>query len=934
MRFLTAVLLLLPLFLHNSAPLCEGIEGVQSPIHLVNQYLDETYGTFDATSPFESVTLISVLKNTVGTRYKIMFAVNDAITSRVKHYIGIQSEIREVNNVKKHAIIQFAQSGNAFDVSGLLKINFENDPSFTCTDLKSDFIAYYGANTSVPQWFSKFFKFENKNGAFAIVANPIRITNIQNNSKIIDSRALFMNNNNVITNVKNGDILSGYNLPLFPTPNLYSSQYIANQFQNANEQGTSQNSPINSQNQNSNAVNGISNVNNSIAVNTLTQNNGSSTTNSTNQTGGSFANNNINQGNNGLSAINTGNLNGQISMNGNNGATGSNNVSGIINNGSTTNATTITTTTTQNTSSSNASDKLSAQSSGLSSIDQQKMKDIDELMTKLKAKDVNDLMLIIQNYNTIINTQNAQQSQVTNNTSSSATNQVQSADTAQLSTLQQQLDAKNRIIEELKQQNEKSLRDIQSSNAALFAKLKADNDAALTSLKLTYDIQINELKKQKEDAVNEAIAKSNQEITNISKRKDEELNAIKTSKSAEFDALIQTRLSQLQIQLDQKQKELQSLQDDKATAISNLQAKNAAELSKIEQTKKNEIQAINDQRTKELKQMLDQKDAELVRIQKQKDAELQAEVDRKVLEYNTIIKQKDDAYNSAISKQNELLNQQNLQKELDQQKLIDMQRLFEQQLRDRQKADEANLINSTTITTTNANANQAINSSNNMIRNYQEAMNANLTLLNNSSVHNTEGDDFYINVINNMQFQLKRDIMIANNNSTTTQELYANQERAVANFINGLSKEQRKLIEDYLKELGEMFNSQPVSINSLTYDKILLILDQIRIQQEKKKREYEQQRNKLLQDYLDRINKQNSSSPIIISNNSGSPDQANGRFIEVIPNGSYSNAANNSLSVQSSQTGGMNSFNNESSRSNRKAPSANIKPSAIFKRSL
>lgn len=474
--------------------------------------------------------------------------------------------------------------------------------------------------------------------------------------------------------------------------------------------------------------------------------------------------------------------------------------------------------------------------------EQEQLRDLNNLLSKMK---VNNLAELIQIINIQTETGNSRRTPANADTQSPMKSNVNFSEVSkQLELLKQQLDEKTSQVELLKQYNRQELQKIKDQGAVNLQDIQIENRKDLNTLKANFDAQLTDLARQKDLVLQQAIAKNNSEITKLINQKDAETSNSKADKAAQYDAAITIKVTELQQQLNKKQAELQLLQQNKAEAIAKLQKDAEEQLTQLEIKKKRELEELQNSKVKEIIVIENEKSAELARIQAQKDAELRAEINRRTREFYWLIRKKDDTLNATIQRQNDLLVQFNQQKKDDAINLADLQQKLENQIIFHQNLQEARLKSD-------------MSSNIKSLMKDPESPTAQKEFSSQPG-SSPDSDDFYIETIDSLQFKLKQSIIQANSSSTSNQEMYIKQDRVVNRFINELSREQRQLIEDYLKELARMVNSNPVSIYSLTYDKILMVLDQIRIQQARKKAEYQKMRQKLLQEYLDRMNAQNS----------------------------------------------------------------------------
>lgn len=160
MTKLKAILLTLFVLLDGISPQCAGIAKLQSPANLFNNLFDSLFNTFDISNKTEDLVLTSILQNASQTKFKVLFKIMNTQTNSPKYFIGVQTELVTVNDVQSHRIIQYVQSEISNDVSAVMRQIFEDKPQIKCSNLKNDFIDYFGTTPKVIEWFTKYYKID------------------------------------------------------------------------------------------------------------------------------------------------------------------------------------------------------------------------------------------------------------------------------------------------------------------------------------------------------------------------------------------------------------------------------------------------------------------------------------------------------------------------------------------------------------------------------------------------------------------------------------------------------------------------------------------------------------------------------------------------------------------------------------------------------
>ena len=482
--------------------------------------------------------------------------------------------------------------------------------------------------------------------------------------------------------------------------------------------------------------------------------------------------------------------------------------------------------------------------------DQEKLNELNDILGELKIQSLDELKSLIQNQK-LDNT--------TDNRSVEAQNYQQ-----QLSSLRYELESKYNEIEELKKQNKDELRKLKEVHALELEEMREKSKQALKEVRDTLDEQIEQMRTESEKELEKVNARHKQEINRLISQKKVETEDIKEARKAEYDALINEKVLELENKLKSTRAELLRIQEDKEKAILAVEKEKEKELIKLEKQKEEKLKSINEQKSKEIEILLNEKEEELRLIQAQKEKELQTEIENRTKDLEALIKQKDEDLARAIKQKNKLMQQLKIQRKEEEKNLTSAHQRTEKVLSQQQRYKAIELEED--IKDKIKSQKESKSDEDDVISNVKDSDDSSTFSNNNFSTNN---DAFYLNTINNMRNRLTMNMQNTALNTTNPKEILRRHDRVINDFINGLSTEQRKLIEDYLEELAIMFNSEPISIYSLDYDKILLILDQIRIQQQKKKLKYERMRNQLLQEYLDRMNRISSFS------NANSPFQSN-----------------------------------------------------------
>lgn len=161
-NILTTLILVLSLNA-NQAGFCPKVTGVDSPIQVVNHFLDDFFNTYDRRTKAESIQIVQVLENPDKTKYKILLQVVDLRNNFVKYFIGLKTEVVQENGKDRHKILQFVQSEDSVDVVKVLMVPFTNDRNINCTREKQNFLSYFVGNNTILEYFVTYYNIDAVN---------------------------------------------------------------------------------------------------------------------------------------------------------------------------------------------------------------------------------------------------------------------------------------------------------------------------------------------------------------------------------------------------------------------------------------------------------------------------------------------------------------------------------------------------------------------------------------------------------------------------------------------------------------------------------------------------------------------------------------------------------------------------------------------------
>lgn len=502
----------------------------------------------------------------------------------------------------------------------------------------------------------------------------------------------------------------------------------------------------------------------------------------------------------------------------------------------------------------------------VSNMEKAQLQDLKDVLAEFKLSNLTDLVLLIKSLTDKVSIIK-QTSGKTGSIVPATRNTVQEKSDVpnQLMVLKQQLEDKNTQLEQLKQQNTQTLQDSRNTHKDELDRTKSENQKAIDELRASFEASIMDITKKEDLVIQETANKSRTDIPNMVSQKDTKLVVIESANLNEYIASQSIKIQELQKQLEIKIGDLQSLHKDRLETIAKLQKEAESHLAYMEILKKKELPELSTRKSREIQEILSQKATE-IRTLETAILQLQVDMANQVQEYNKIIREKDEALNAALLKQNELLQKFNTHRRTDEIRLIELQKQLEDFIARQKKAGESKMTTSTytNIQPLTTSMSKSVDPKDNEVgAQHFSTPNQN----NNQKYSNilktgpsNNGDDFYINAISGLEDKLKQQLNSSIVRSLSQKEMYFAQYSVVMKLIDELTSDQRKLIEDYLKELSKIANSKPLSIRMLTPENIVLVLEQIRIQQTKKKQDFDQMKQKLLQDYLDRMNKVDASS--------------------------------------------------------------------------
>lgn len=345
--------------------------------------------------------------------------------------------------------------------------------------------------------------------------------------------------------------------------------------------------------------------------------------------------------------------------------------------------------------------------------------------------------------------------------------------------------------------------------------------------------------------LNNVIATLRKEVDNFKTQQISTMTELdNTKKQLSMSNQQSQQLITLKQQLDQRTEQLDQLKKQNEADIKNLRIQNQDVLNKLEEFKKQDTKEANQQKIKDLTSQID-------KLQAQINIDVQNAITQKTKEFTAVIQQKEAELQIVQKQQSDLLSQLNDLKKKESSKAVVVQKPNnEVSVNQQLKVD-------TDVSKTNP------NTSPNRV---SGGVNLDNPFFSGDIISNS--DIFQIDLVIEMQNKFKQLIALAGG-PMNNQNLSPQQHTAVANnFLKTLSAAQTKLLEDYLVSLALMFNSAPVAVSSLPYDKIPFILDQVKSRQEKKKADAEMLRNKTLGDVIDRMKGQpNNNAAIIATNN-------------------------------------------------------------------
>ena len=140
---------------------CPDVNGLDSPINILNTFIDDFFDVYDGRSKGYEIQTQQITHNADKTEYKMLFQVVDKNESVVKHYIAVSSTVKLVDGKKKHVIKKFIQSDDIREVMSTVGISFKNLGNFNCEQPKRDFLTYYLRNTTVIEYFVHYFDIDS-----------------------------------------------------------------------------------------------------------------------------------------------------------------------------------------------------------------------------------------------------------------------------------------------------------------------------------------------------------------------------------------------------------------------------------------------------------------------------------------------------------------------------------------------------------------------------------------------------------------------------------------------------------------------------------------------------------------------------------------------------------------------------------------------------
>ena len=140
---------------------CPGVEGLDSPVNVLNAFVDEFFNVYDERSKGDEIQTLQVVSDGTGERYKMLFQVIDRNEGVIKYYTGVSSVVRIVKGKKRHVVNKFIQSDDIQEVIRVVGISFKDMGNLSCKQTKKDFLTYYLNNKTVIEYFVHYFDIEN-----------------------------------------------------------------------------------------------------------------------------------------------------------------------------------------------------------------------------------------------------------------------------------------------------------------------------------------------------------------------------------------------------------------------------------------------------------------------------------------------------------------------------------------------------------------------------------------------------------------------------------------------------------------------------------------------------------------------------------------------------------------------------------------------------
>ena len=377
----------------------------------------------------------------------------------------------------------------------------------------------------------------------------------------------------------------------------------------------------------------------------------------------------------------------------------------------------------------------------------------------------------------------------------------------ELDKLKTMLNDKNQQVEELIKKYESQLASLKQQHSIELQQSTLEKDSYAKLLKSNVDKQLQTIQDNRIQEIQDAVNKATQDLKAILQQREQEISKLRADNSSKLDSLANKTINDLQKQLNDKEAEFAAYRQKNTAAIQNIQLQSQTTLKQLEDAKNAIINQLEQKNSSDLQQVIKNKDMELAKIQAQNKLDIKTAVEEKTKELIILIRKQEEELKAA-------------QKQL-------------QDILIRLDKNSNAVVQTSTIKTTN---------------------------ITNMSI---------MDLVIDMQNRFNQ-LIVNTAGSTNIQNITQQQQSIITrNFIDGLNSNQIKLLNDYLISLAQKFNSEPIALTALSYDKIPFVLDQIKVQEEQKRTTSENS-NKIIgkiNTQSDSSNLQNTPKPPTTANN-------------------------------------------------------------------